>query len=154
MRAALAASLLVAILVPACGSNRDATAASSAVIATAAGDVVFHVEVADTESERERGLMERTRLPDDAGMAFLFDGATTASFWMKDTLLPLSIAFWDADGRIVGLLDMQPCTTVQCPTYNPGVPYVGALEVNLGAFASNGVAVGDVLRLEGEAGSA
>lgn len=150
MRAAIAASLLVAIFVPACGAAGDA-AAPTAIITTSAGAVAFDVEIADSQAERERGLMGRTDLADDAGMVFLFDGATTGSFWMKDTPLPLSIAFWDADGRIVGLLDMQPCTTDRCPTYNPGVPYVGALEVNLGAFEANGVALGDAVRLDGKA---
>ena len=102
-----------------------------------------------TEAEREVGLMGRTALDADAGMVFLFDGTTTASFWMKDTLIPLSIAFWGTDGRIVGILDMEPCEADPCPTFNPGVPYVGALEANLASFADRGVAVGDTVRLEG-----
>ena len=60
------------------------------------------VEAADTPAEREHGLMGRTSLDTDEGMVFVFDGPTDGSFWMKDTLIPLSIAFWDEDGRIVG----------------------------------------------------
>ena len=122
---------------------------SAGSIETGAGAVTFRVEVADTEAEREVGLMGRTALDADAGMVFLFDGTTTASFWMKDTLIPLSIAFWGTDGRIVGILDMEPCEADPCPTFNPGVPYVGALEANLGSFSDRGVAVGDTVRLEG-----
>ena len=154
MRTAIAVALTAALLAPACGAARRGPAVpgspgATAVIETAAGPITVDVEVADSEAEREVGLMGRTSLPTDAGMVFLFDAPTTVSFWMKDTLLPLSIAFWDADGRIVGILDMEPCEADPCPIYGPDVPYVGALEANLGFFADRGVAVGDEVRLEG-----
>ena len=87
--------------------------------------------------------MDRTSLAADDGMAFLFDGPTSGSFWMKDTLIPLSIAFWREDGQIVGIRDMDPCAADPCPTYGSPEPYVGALEVNQGFFAEHGVVVGD-----------
>ena len=119
------------------------------LIETAGGDeVVVAVEVADSAEERQVGLMGRESLPDDAGMIFLFDEDTSGGFWMKDTLIPLSIAFADADGTIVSVLDMEPCEADPCEIYDPGVPYRSALEVNQGAFSRWGVEEGDRLTLE------
>ena len=117
-------------------------------IATDGSQAVLSVEIAETEATRETGLMGRTDLPPDSGMVFLFEDPFQGGFWMKDTLIPLSIAFWDADGRIVGILDMQPCETNTCPTYAPRKPYVGTVETNLGYFAEHGVKVGDTVELE------
>jgi uncharacterized membrane protein (UPF0127 family) len=107
------------------------------------GDSVLHVEVASTPDARARGLMGRIELPSDQGMAFVFDRPTTSEFWMKDTLIPLSIAFWDAENRVVAILDMAPCRADPCPTYGPHRPYVGAVEAKLGYFDDHGVEVGD-----------
>jgi uncharacterized protein len=123
-------------------------AAARLSIATAEGEVTVEVEVADSPSERRVGLMNRASLDGDAGMAFLFEGPTDGGFWMKDTLIPLSIAFWDEEGRIVAILDMQPCESDSCPVYDPGVPFVGALEVNQGFFDRRGVRVGDRIEME------
>ncbi|HSE80263.1 MAG TPA: DUF192 domain-containing protein [Gaiellaceae bacterium] len=119
------------------------------VIQTPSGEVLVPVEVADSPEERQMGLMNRESLAEDAGMVFLFGEATTSGFWMKDTLIPLSIAFADADGVILRVLDMEPCETDPCEVYDPGVPYWSALEVNQGAFSRWGVEEGDRLRLEG-----
>ena len=81
-------------------------------------------------------------------MAFLFDRPTSSSFWMKDTLIPLSIAFWDRSRRIVAILDMAPCRRSPCPLYSPGTSYIGAVEVNRGFFRQHGVRVGDRVELE------
>jgi uncharacterized protein len=119
-----------------------------ALIETATGEFEVPVEVADTPEEREVGLMNRESLPAGAGMIFLFDEDTASGFWMKNTLIPLSIAFADADGTIVSILDMEPCEADPCEIYDPGVPYRSALEVNQGAFADWGVQEGDRLTLE------
>ena len=108
------------------------------------------VWVADTETEREHGLMGKASLPPDRGMVFLFadeGGPVTTQFWMKDTSIPLSIAFWDASGRIVAIRDMVPCTDDPCAVYGSPVPYTGALEVNEGFFKAHGVVVGDRVEL-------
>jgi uncharacterized membrane protein (UPF0127 family) len=105
------------------------------------------VEIADTPSEREHGLMNRETLPADAGMAFVYPQDVRGAFWMKDTLIPLSIAFYSGEGRILKILDMEPCRADPCPLYDPGVPYRGALEVNQGAFADWGISAGDHLRI-------
>ncbi len=111
-------------------------------------EVEVAVEVADTQEEREVGLMHRESLPDDAGMIFLFEEEITGGFWMKNTVIPLSIAFMGGDGTILRILDMEPCEADPCEIYDPGVPYVSALEVNQGAFAGWGVEEGDLLTLE------
>ena len=109
---------------------------------------VLAVEIAETDVTRPIGLMGRTSLAPDAGMAFLSPDPSTAGFWMKDTLIPLSIAFWNTQGRILEILDMQPCATDSCPLYTPREPYVGAVEVNQGYFEANGIGVGDTVGLE------
>jgi uncharacterized protein len=119
-----------------------------AIIETADGEVSVAVEIADSEAEREVGLMRRESLDQDAGMVFLFGAERRGAFWMKDTLIPLSIAFVAGDGRILRILDMAPCRADPCKLYDPGVPYRSALEVNKGAFARWGVGEGDRLTLE------
>jgi len=107
-----------------------------------------NLQVARTSEAQARGLMGRTSLPPDGGMAFVFDQETTAAFWMKDTLIPLSILFWQGDGRIIDILDMRPCRADPCPVYRASAPYVGAIEMNRGAFERLGVEVGDTLEYQ------
>lgn len=140
--------LVCAILVLlAAGCGRDASS-PRAVIETDAGDVVVQVEIADSSAERAKGLMGRQQLPEDAGMVFLFPADSSTAFWMKDTLIPLSIAFYRADGTIVRILDMEPCRRDPCRVYDPQATYRGALEVNRGAFRRWGVVAGDRVRVE------
>jgi uncharacterized membrane protein (UPF0127 family) len=115
----------------------------TAVITTPHARISVRVEIADTEQARERGLMFRRRLAPSAGMAFVFPRDVRAAFWMKNTLIPLSIAFYDRTGRIVRLLDMAPCRADPCPVYDAKTTYRGALEVNRGAFHRWRVHVGD-----------
>jgi uncharacterized membrane protein (UPF0127 family) len=109
--------------------------------------VLLDVQVAQTPEQRARGLMGRRSLPRDAGMVFIFFAPTRGGFWMKDTLIPLSIAFFDRDGVIEKILDMDPCRGDPCRVYDPGLEYWGALEVNRGAFARWRVTEDDVVRL-------
>jgi uncharacterized protein len=134
---------------PAASPNTTAATSGSTVsIHTSEGVVTLEVEVADDEDERAAGLMFREELEPYDGMAFLWDSPVRASFWMKNTLIPLSVAFWDEAGRIVAILDMEPCRDNPCPTYDPGSSFLGALEVDLGRFVSEGVAVGDRVEVE------
>ncbi|MFL5799616.1 MAG: DUF192 domain-containing protein [Actinomycetota bacterium] len=138
--------LVLALLVGAASlaaCSHAGSRSAEARIATAAGTVSLRVTVADSAAARERGLQGVERLDPDAGMAFLFGRPSRAGFWMRDTLVPLSIAFWGRDGRILALRDMTPCPGRRCPTYRPGRPFVGALEANRGFFARHDVAVGD-----------
>jgi uncharacterized protein len=139
------ALILAVVLLTACGGGEDQPLL---VIETSSGEVTVEVEVADDQGERAQGLMGRTELAPDAGMVFLFPDATRGAFWMKNTLIPLSIAFYDEDGRILRILDMEPCRQNPCPVYDPEVAYRGALEVNQGAFARWNVREGDRVRLE------
>ena len=81
------------------------------------------------------------------GMAFVWTDPVQDSFWMKDTLIPLSIAFWDEDGRIVSIMDMEPCNADPCPSYMPDAPYVGAVEVRQGELERHGVGLSDTVDL-------
>jgi uncharacterized membrane protein (UPF0127 family) len=136
----------VAALLAGCGGSRVAKG-PQVVLSHGDASTTIAVEVADTPSEQERGLMGRTSLPADAGMVFTFPEDHRGGFWMKDTLIPLSIAFYAGDGRILRILDMTPCTHEPCDVYDPGVSYRGALEVNRGAFRRWGISEGDRLRI-------
>jgi uncharacterized membrane protein (UPF0127 family) len=113
------------------------------LIDTDKGSVIVDAEVAASQEQWAYGLMNRTSLPEDAGMVFLFFQLVNAEFYMKDTLIPLSIAFFDDDGKILDIQDMDPCDEEPCERFSPGEPYSGALEVNQGAFGRWGVKVGD-----------
>lgn len=114
--------------------------------------ITMPVLVADDQSLRSTGLMHRADLPDDAGMLFVFDAPTTGAFWMKNTLLPLSIAFVGQDGTVQEVLAMEPCTADPCPRYAPADPYVRAVEANQGYFAAHGITAGWSLELGGRRG--
>jgi uncharacterized membrane protein (UPF0127 family) len=115
----------------------------TATITTPHALVKVRVEIANNDARRERGLMFRTRLAANAGMAFVWRADVGGPFWMKNTRIPLSIAFYDARGRIVRILDMAPCAADPCPVYDPKATYRGALEVNRGAFRRWKVHLGD-----------
>jgi uncharacterized membrane protein (UPF0127 family) len=104
--------------------------------------VTGRLEVADTVAEQRRGLMGRTTLPADGGMLFEFDEPVTTGFWMKDTLIPLSIAFVGEDGRVVDTFEMRPCRADPCEVYRPAGEYTEALEMRAGWFADHGVGAG------------
>jgi uncharacterized protein len=111
------------------------------------GSKLLDVEIAETDEQRRYGLMFRESLDEDAGMVFIFFDPQTGGFWMKNTLIPLSIAFFDVDGEILEILDMEPCKEEPCVSYFPGVEYMGALEVNKGAFREWGIEEGDVVHV-------
>jgi hypothetical protein len=85
-------------------------------------------ELAMTSAARGQGLMFRKRAPAD-GMLFVFPFPTTSGFWMKNTLVPLSVVFFNADGKQVARLLMKPCRSDPCPIYNPKRSYRFALEL-------------------------
>ena len=116
---------------------------------TAAGSIPIRVEIAATIDSRRTGLMYRRSLASNAGMVFLWFSPVNGAFWMKNTLIPLSIAFWDGRGRIHTILDMQPCASEPCPFYYARQPYVGAVEVNQGFLAAHGVVVADRVDIAG-----
>ncbi|MDR2159705.1 MAG: DUF192 domain-containing protein [Treponema sp.] len=107
--------------------------------------VAIQAELALTGTQRTQGLMNRRNLDDGSGMLFVFDRDQILSFWMKDTLIPLSIAFIASDGRILEIRDMEPLdlTTVRS---SRSARY--ALEVPRGWFDRAGVRAGDVIGID------
>lgn len=103
----------------------------------------IEAEVAFTQQTRMIGLMNRKSMPGHRGMLFVFDGDARHCMWMKNTLLPLSVAFLDAEGRIINIEDMQPQTENNHCAAQP-VHY--ALEMNAGWFKSRGFGPGTLLR--------
>jgi uncharacterized membrane protein (UPF0127 family) len=116
------------------------------IIVSSSGEVPVKAELAQTESERATGLMYRKELKDGSGMLFIFDRDEMLSFWMKNTLIPLSIAYIAFDGRIVEIHDMEP------GNLNPvksGRSVRYALEVPQGWFGRAGIVPGDRLVISG-----
>lgn len=100
----------------------------------------INVEIADTPETSALGLMYRENLAPDSGMLFVFNQASYHCFWMKNTLIPLSIAFISSEGIITDILDMAPLDlTSHCPSH----PALYALEMNQGWFAQQQIKVGD-----------
>lgn len=95
------------------------------------------VAVADTPATRRQGLMGVADLLDLDGMLFVFGEETTSGFWMKDTLLPLDIAFFSVGGDYVDGFEMEPCATTNCPTYFPNGSYRYALEMAAGTMPND-----------------
>lgn len=108
------------------------------------------VEIADEPVKLSRGLMFRRSMPADEGMLFIFETEEPRSFWMKNTFIPLSIAFANAAGVIVDIQDMSPVKSemeTSPPTYVSAKPAKYALEMNQGWFLQNQIKVGDHLNL-------
>jgi uncharacterized protein len=128
-------------------STEETPSASSGlptlVIDTSGGEKVeLQVEVADDVNEQAKGLMYRKALGEDRGMLFVYPDERELSYWMRNTLIPLSIAYIDSDGRIVDILDMKPLDD-RPPHYVSSEPVQYALEVNQGFFEKKGVKEGD-----------
>lgn len=147
---------LCLLLVNGCGRDKSQTNRGTAVTAdtarqslvqrdsrlqslTIAGVPLF-VETAQTETERQRGLMFREHLPPDQGMLFIFPVSQIQSFWMRNTFIPLDIAFIDRDGVIVDIQHMKPVD--ESVLYTSRAPALYALEVNAGWFAQHGIEAG------------
>jgi hypothetical protein len=90
--------------------------------------------IAETSAQRQQGLMQITDLGDLDGMVFVFEQDFSGGFWMKNTLIPLDIAFFDAGGVFVDGFRMEPCVTDECPSYRPSGSYRYALEMAAGSM--------------------
>jgi uncharacterized membrane protein (UPF0127 family) len=150
------AALLSALVLSGCalrGGSGDlppppAGGFDAAVTVTFDGAPPLRAEVARRADQRQRGLMQRTALPDGTGMIFRFPERVRTGFWMKGTLIPLSIAYVDGD-RVVSTSEMQPCRRDPCPSYEPKGPYTAAVEAPGGFFPAHGVGPGTPMRVEG-----
>ncbi len=126
-------------------ATRPATTTSHMdVVNLPVGGHTFKVELARTAAERERGLMFRRELDADSGMLFIFEESAARAFWMRNTYIPLSIAYIDARGRILEIHDMEPLSETLVRSRSPA-KY--ALEVNKGRFSEVGITPGDMLDL-------
>jgi uncharacterized membrane protein (UPF0127 family) len=130
------------------------------------GEVALHVKakgsskahrfcalLADTLDQREKGLMGRRDLAGYDAMAFVFKTDTKATFFMRNTVIPLSIAWVDDKHKVVSVGEMVPCTTETCATYSAGRAYRLALEVAQGDLARLGAGVGATVTIGGACSS-
>lgn len=153
MNALRAAGFALALGMAACTQPEPAGAPPAPVanvqfeqvtVETAGGPVQFEVEIADTEAERDRGLMFRQTMPGYRGMLFEFQDPRPVSFWMRNTILSLDIIFIGVDGRILNIADH---TTPQSddPIPSAGVTR-GVLEIGAGRAEALGIRPGDRVR--------
>ncbi|UGQ47673.1 DUF192 domain-containing protein [Massilia endophytica] len=129
---------IVAALAAAAAQAQNAQFGSTTL---SAGVNLIQAEVAATGPQREQGLMFREQMAPNAGMVFVFDSPSRQCMWMKNTLIPLSVAFIDADGKIVNIEDMQP-QTLDSHCSAKGKPVLYALEMNLGWFRHKNIKPG------------
>jgi hypothetical protein len=136
--APLAAAAALALV--ACGAG--AQNARFPTIQLSAGMHLIQAEVAQSDAQRQQGLMFREKMASNHGMVFVFDQPTSQCMWMKNTPLPLSVAFIDAAGKIVNIEDMQPQTL---DSHCSAKPVKYALEMNLGWFKQKNVKPGSAI---------
>ncbi len=138
-------AISLALLALASGSTANAQQATRfPVVSLTAGMHVIRAEVAASEAERQQGLMYREKLGANEGMVFLFGAPASVCMWMKNTYIPLSVAFIDDDGKIVNIEDMQPQTT---DSHCAKKPIRYALEMNQGWFRQKNIKPG--MQIEG-----
>ena len=139
-------SFICAILVLLSGCLLSGPACSQSLLLPttelAIGAQSVQAEIAATEASREQGLMYRQSLLPDHGMLFVFDHAGQQCFWMKNTLLPLSVAFIATNGKILNIADMQPQTE---DAHCPSGPILYALELQQGWFAEHRIQAGQAV---------
>jgi uncharacterized membrane protein (UPF0127 family) len=113
----------------------------------------FAIELATTDAARMQGLMNRTHLAADRGMLFVFAESAPQAFWMKNTLIPLDILYFDDARRLVSMqLNVPPCKADPCAVYPSNVPARYVLELAAGTARRLGVRDGDVLTINGDVG--
>jgi uncharacterized membrane protein (UPF0127 family) len=142
-----AAAVLLSAVAAACADSADApgpTPGPEVRFTRAGNEAVLSVEIADSGEERQQGLMGRASLPEDGGMLFVYEEDTETGFFMRNTTIPLSIAFISAAGCVIDIQDMEPLSE---ETHSSPEPYRYAVEVNQGWFEEKGVEVGDLVEL-------
>ena len=139
---------LVPLIVAGAGYSRNRTRSCDiAIINSRNIPVPISVEIADTEELRETGLMNRRELRPGLGMLFVFQTERRYNFWMKDTYIPLSIAYIGKNGLINEIYDMKPLDTTV--TYPAKTPALYALEVTQGWFRNNNITRGCRIKFNG-----
>ncbi|MDQ2971778.1 MAG: DUF192 domain-containing protein [Pseudomonadota bacterium] len=151
MRLPILISCALALALP-CGACAIAATPRTAQTATSPSVELrghrIHVEVAADDASRAHGLMDRTSMPADHGMLFVFPNEAVRSFWMKNTLIPLDMLFFDGQRKLITLLrDVPPCRSDPCPAYPSAAPARYVLELNAGAASKLGVREGNRMTL-------
>jgi hypothetical protein len=143
----LGAPLFIAML--ACPAWAASPTAATSPTVTLHGHA-FTVEIAATPAEQEHGLMDRTSMTADHGMLFMFPDSQPRTFWMKNTLIPLDMLFFDANRHLVAIqANAQPCKADPCQLYPSNTPARYVLEINAGTAAKLGARRGDVITFSG-----
>jgi len=118
------------------------------VFHTRSGDYTILIETADTEAERERGLMYRDKLDEGHGMLFIFKEEAPRNFWMKNTLIPLDIIFIDGAGKIINIAEnAQPCKADPCEIYKSVSPAMYVIEIGGGESSKHNIMPGDYIEI-------
>ena len=143
--------VLIALLLGACGDSggQSGLPVATVVLEGTGSPLRIRAEIASTAEQRQIGLMHRRGLPVDGGMLFVFPTATLSGFFMKNTLIPLDIAFIRQD-KVVDVASMVPCKVKTCPVTFPKNAYDRALEVAAGTFQRAGVSAGASVQVMGE----
>ncbi len=112
------------------------------------GSSTFTVELAQTPTERETGLMNREILADNAGMLFIFEDEHPRTFWMKNTKIPLDMIFIGKNKKITAIIhSAPPCKIDPCPTYSSIKPAMYVLEINGGEAKTRNFNEGDIVKI-------
>nr|WP_233185605.1 DUF192 domain-containing protein [Thermotoga sp. SG1] len=145
---ALIVAGIVAIIVASGQEKKVKFPEGEIVITDGKKSLKLRVEIANTPLLRSIGLMYRESIPDDFGMLFVFEEDTRSGFWMKNTYVPLEIAFIDRNGIIFSIQEMEPCEKEPCKVYYAPKPFKYALEVKKGFFERHGFKVGSRISIE------
>lgn len=108
----------------------------------------FEVEIADTNSERMVGLMDREYLKNETGMLFIFENEDIYPFWMKNTLIPLDIIWINSNLEVVHIERSVPCVTDECIIYTPSEKAIYVLEINAGLADGNNISQGSKVKFK------
>lgn len=139
---------IVVVVVASGQSDRVKFPKGKIVITDGEKSLKLDVEIANTPALRSIGLMYRKSIPDDFGMLFVFEEDTCSGFWMKNTYVPLEIAFIDKNGVIFSIQEMEPCKEEPCKIYYAPGPFRYALEVKKGFFERHRFGVGSRVSIE------
>ena len=114
-------------------------------------DISYYVDLADDDNERAMGLMYRKEMANDEGMLFIFPDTEYRAFWMKNTLIPLDILYFDQNRKLINVIEnTPPCknTTTRCPNYPSNRPAKYVLEINAGLSQKHGFKAGDEMVIQ------
>jgi len=126
----------------------NACTVKNIIIDTGEEQIEVKVEVADSDKERQTGLMFRESLDENSGMLFLFDVSEQYAFWMKNTLIPLDVIYINEDFKIVEIIYAEPCKQDPCKRLRPKEKAMYVLEVNGNFSVRNKISVGDTVKFK------